>query len=235
MACVLKIEDLKFSWPGASGPLLNIERLEVQSGERIFLHGPSGSGKSTLLNLIGGVLSPQEGIIQCLGSDLTAMSSAQKDQFRGDHMGFIFQIFNLLPYFSALENVKLPCEFSRQKQKNIKNSSISIEQEAQRLLQSLKLDCETLQRKKVTELSIGQQQRVAAARALIGKPELIIADEPTSALDADMRDHFLQLLFNECKKSGSALIFVSHDRELGQKFDRVISLKEINRSSDDSF
>ena len=229
MEVLLKIEGLKFSWPGAKSPLLEIDSLEVKPRERVFLQGPSGSGKSTLLNLIGGVLCPQGGKIETLGIDITRLSSGARDQFRGDHMGFIFQMFNLLPYFSAVENVTLPCKFSKKKSERVLKNSPSVEEEATRLLMGLDLNPETLSKKSVRQLSVGQQQRVAVARALMGRPELIIADEPTSALDAGTRDGFLKLLFGECEKSGTALVFVSHDQGLGEKFDRMLSLGDINK------
>lgn len=199
--------------------------------ERVFLQGPSGSGKSTLLNLIGGVLLPQRGSVKCLGMDLAGLKAKARDEFRGDHMGFIFQMFNLLPYFSAIENVTLPCEFSKKKSQRVLEHASSLEEEANRLLCELKLDGKQLAGKNVTQLSVGQQQRVATARALMGRPELIIADEPTSALDANIRDSFLKLLFAECEKSGTALIFVSHDLKIGERFDRVVSLKDINKAA----
>ncbi|HMQ09683.1 MAG TPA: ABC transporter ATP-binding protein [Oligoflexia bacterium] len=232
---LLHIRDLKFSWLNNKKPLLDIEDFAVQAGDRIFLHGPSGSGKSTLLNLIAGVLVPQQGKIEILKTNLSELSSGQRDQFRGDHMGFIFQMFNLLPYFSAIENVTLPSEFSKKKSKKVLSNTKSLKDEAYRLLLELKLDAKTLENKKVTQLSVGQQQRVATARALMGRPELIIADEPTSALDRNIRDDFLKLLFNECDKFGTTLIFVSHDQDLGKMFDRVVSLKEINRAEVSDF
>ena len=231
MSNILSIEDLVFSWPGSTEPLLDIASFHVKQGERVFLQGPSGSGKSTLLNLIGGVLTPQSGTINILNTELTELSPLARDQFRGDHMGFIFQMFNLLPYFSALENVILPCEFSKRKHENVSQNANSLAQEAERLLTELKLDPEMLSRKNVTQLSVGQQQRVATARALMGRPELIIADEPTSALDSNIRNSFIKLLFEECEQFGTTLIFVSHDEVLGQQFDRIVSLKEINKAA----
>lgn len=231
MTPLLNIENLVFSWPSSNKPLLEIDSFVVNQGERVFLQGPSGSGKSTLLNLIGGVLSPQSGSIEVLGKDLTAMSPLTRDKFRGDHMGFIFQMFNLLPYFSAIENVTLPCEFSKRKLSNVQSNAESLNAEASRLLSELKLDPELLKQKNVTQLSVGQQQRVATARALMGRPELIIADEPTSALDSNIRDSFIKLLFDECQQADTTLIFVSHDNVLGEQFDRVVSLKEINKAA----
>lgn len=231
MENILEINNLKFSWPGSSTPILDIESFQIKKGERVFLQGPSGSGKSSLLNLIGGVLSPQEGNIEVLGTDLSKLSIEKRDQFRGDHMGFIFQMFNLLPYFSAIENINLPCEFSKYKKNKIIENAKSLNYEVKRLLLELKLDEDFLSKRKVNQLSVGQQQRVAAARALMGRPEILIADEPTSSLDANVRDSFLKLLFNECENFGTSLIFVSHDHDLGKQFDRVVSLKEINKAN----
>ena len=231
MTHLLEINDLSFSWPGTSKPLLEIDSFRITAGEKVFLQGPSGSGKSTLLNLIGGVLTPQSGSIKILGTDLCQLKTASRDRFRGDHMGFIFQMFNLLPYFSALENVTIPCEFSTVKTQRIIENSSTLSAEANRLLTGLKLDTEVLARTSVTQLSVGQQQRVATARALMGKPEIIIADEPTSALDSNIRDSFIALLFEECRNAGTTLIFVSHDESLGKHFDKHISLKEINKAT----
>jgi putative ABC transport system ATP-binding protein len=228
---VLKIKDLKFRWPSSSQDTLSISSLEIQKGERVFLKGPSGSGKSTLLNLVGGVLTPNSGEILFDGENLFAKGASQRDQIRGDHMGFIFQMFNLLPYLSAEENVILPCNFSDHKRKKISDKGLDLESEARRLLSELGLSEKTYQGKSVSELSVGQQQRVATARALMGSPELIVADEPTSALDSDSRDNFIKLLFKECDLYNSTLIFVSHDAALGKHFDKVISLEEINNSA----
>ncbi len=231
MTSVLDINNLEFSWPNSTRPLLKVEEFQVSQGEHLFLQGPSGSGKSTLLNIIAGVLTPQKGDIHLFGNDFQAYTAAQKDKVRGDHMGFIFQMFNLLPFLSIIENVTLPCQFSKVKKDNVFDKGLSLEKEACRLLKELDLDIQLIGDKKVSDLSVGQQQRVAAARALIGSPKLIIADEPTSALDADVRDRFLQLLFKECKTSETSLVFVSHDLSLGRQFDKVLSLKDINKAS----
>ncbi|MDD9952682.1 MAG: ABC transporter ATP-binding protein [Zetaproteobacteria bacterium] len=230
MKPLLQVQNIRFRWPQTDTWILEVDLFKVAAGEHVFIHGPSGSGKSTLLKLIGGVLVPQQGDIFFLNTNLTQLSSEARDTLRGNHMGFIFQMFNLLPYFSALENVTLPCEFSTQKSARIFESKRSITEEATRLLTELKLDTKILAQKTISQLSVGQQQRVAAARALMGRPELIIADEPTSALDREVTGNFLDLLFAECHKSGTALIFVSHDRSLGAKFDRVVSLPDIQRT-----
>jgi putative ABC transport system ATP-binding protein len=218
----IEARSLRFAWPGKS-LLIDIDHFVLQRGERVFLRGPSGSGKSTLLGLLGGVLQPASGEIMLLGQPLGAMSAGERDRFRGEQIGFIFQMFNLIPYLNVLENVSLPGRFCKAREQRIGGDPAV---EARRLLASLGLDDPALLTRPVTELSIG---RVAAARALYGKPGLIIADEPTSSLDHDAREHFLALLMEECRAQGASLLFVSHDVSLGERFDRVLELKEINR------
>jgi len=222
----IEARDLRYAWP--DNPLtIDIPQLDIARGERVFLKGPSGSGKSTLLGLLGGVLAPQSGTVRVLGTDLAPLSGAARDRFRGDNIGFIFQMFNLLPYLGVLENVLLPLQFSTARAARIAGGDpIS---EARRLLAAIGLGSDDLLRRPVTELSIGQQQRVAAARALLGSPGIIVADEPTSALDHDSREDFLSLLMSECRSQGSTLLFVSHDTSLGYLFDRTLSLLDINQ------
>lgn len=227
-APTIRISDLQFAWPG-SPSLLQIEAFELATGERLFLRGPSGSGKSTLLGLIAGVLETSNGLITVLDHQMTGLPGGQRDKIRADHLGVIFQMFNLVPYLSVVQNVLLPCRFSKRRLQAA-NENGGAEAEAKRLLARLGLDDEALQSRNVTELSVGQQQRVAAARALIGNPSLIIADEPTSALDADSRDRFIELLSDEAKKTGAALLFVSHDAALAPLFDRAVDLSEINKA-----
>ena len=219
---IVRIVDLQFSWDAT--PCLDIPRFELAPGEQVFLHGPSGSGKSTLLNLLAGVLVPQAGELSVLGVSLPGLSGAARDRFRADHLGLVFQQFNLIPYLSVLDNVLLPCRFSPRRRERAGDAR----QTAARLLAHLDLE-EGLWRRPATDLSVGQQQRVAAARALIGAPELVVADEPTSALDAERQTAFLDLLSNECAAAGAALMFVSHDRRLAERFHRELALGEINR------
>jgi putative ABC transport system ATP-binding protein len=226
---VIRIENLRYAWPGAVAPCLDIAAFEVLQGERIFLHGPSGSGKSTLLGLLGGVLTPRHGTLKVLGRDLAALDAPSRDRFRGGHIGFVFQQFNLLPYLPVLDNVLLPCRFSARRRARALAGGNSLAGEAARLLAHLDLDA-GLHRCSAARLSVGQQQRVAVARALIGRPELIVADEPTSALDGERQAAFLDLLGRECAASGSTLLFVSHDRRLAAGFDREIALSAINRA-----
>jgi putative ABC transport system ATP-binding protein len=206
---------------------LDIQEFKAVSGEKIFLFGPSGSGKSTLLSLIAGVLSPERGSLKILANELAGMKPSSKDRLRADHIGFIFQQFNLVPYLSVIDNVLLSCHFSNSRSKKATERGGTLRADAERLLRELDLLPDHWN-KSVSQLSVGQQQRVAAARALIGEPELIIADEPTSALDAQRQVAFLDLLGSECKKSNSTLLFVSHDIRLADAFDRVVDLTAIN-------
>ncbi len=223
------MDKLRFSWPGEASPLLDIECLDVVQGERLFLCGSSGSGKSTLLGLIAGVLTAQGGNIEILGQSMGTMNAATRDRFRADHFGIIFQQFNLIPYLSVAENVALPCYFSAQRRRKAMDRSGTPQDEALRLLGHLDMADAAVMHKPVTELSVGQQQRVAAARALIGSPEILIADEPTSSMDADRRAAFIELLFRQCDETGSTLLFVSHDPGLQQPFDRVLELDQLNK------
>ena len=226
-AAVVELEDLQFTWPGQPEPCLSIPRWRVSAGDRVFLYGPSGSGKSTLLALIGGVLVPERGVVRILGQEVNRMPAASRDRFRADHVGFIFQLFNLVPYLSVVENVMLPCRFSARRRERAVAAGRSLHDEALRLLAHLDIG-ETLLSRRVTDLSVGQQQRVAAARALLGRPELVVADEPTSALDAERQQAFLHLLLQECAEAGAVLLFVSHDRRLAAEFTHEIALPSIN-------
>lgn len=224
----VSITSLSHRWPG-SEPTLDIERFEVAAGESVFLVGPSGSGKSTLLGLIAGVTPVQAGRIEVLGEPMLAGKPRKRDAIRASRLGVIFQMFNLVPFLSAVENVLLPLQFSPERRLRLEAMGKDGPAEARRLLCELRLDDASLT-KKATDLSVGQQQRVAAARALIGGPGLVIADEPTSALDRSARDSFIALLMQECSARGAALLFVSHDEALAAHFDRKVDLGEINKA-----
>ena len=228
---VIALTNMEFRWRPNDPPILVIEALKVRSGERLFIKGASGSGKSTLLSILGGVATPQRGVVQVLNRRLNDMDNAARDHFRADHIGFIFQMFNLLPYLSPLENVLLPCRFSARRRANALRHGTDLATEARRILGSLDLVDEIQLSRPSKELSVGQQQRVAAARALIGSPELLIADEPTSALDWDRRRTFLELLEGECADQGTTLVFVSHDATLEPLFDHTINLASINQAA----
>jgi putative ABC transport system ATP-binding protein len=226
----IDLRDLRFGWTPRA-PLLDISELRIEPGERLFLQGPSGSGKSTLLGLIGGVLLPQAGSISVLGTDITTLGASARDRFRADHVGFIFQQFNLLPFLDVIDNVTLPCKFSPRRAERASASARNQAAEAYLLLLALGLDPAAVRGRSVRELSVGQQQRVAAARALIGAPEILIVDEPTSALDEDARTAFLELLIAQCDRYRSTLVFVSHDTSLASLFDRKLQLAQINRTA----
>ena len=227
---MIDIRDLRYRWPRASADCLIIDRLEVADTSAVFVHGPSGCGKSTLLGLLAGVLVPGSGAVQVLGQDWASLSASRRDAQRADHIGYIFQQFNLLPYLSVLDNVLLPCRFSATRAGRAVQAHGHLEAAAASLLSRIGLPQERWSGTS-GELSVGQQQRVAAARALIGQPELVIADEPTSALDAALRDDFMALLLSACRGAGSTLVFVSHDERLAARFDARLSLPELNRAA----
>lgn len=222
----IAISGLRFGF-GSDDDVLAIRELRIRTAQRVFLFGPSGCGKSTLLALVGGVLVPREGAVAVLGRNLAGLKSTARDRIRADHVGFIFQQFNLVPYLSVVENVSLPCRYSRRRLKRAVDADGSLEKSAARLLSALGIG-EELRSRKSTDLSVGQQQRVAAARALIGRPELVLADEPTSSLDADRRREFINLLVSECGRVDSTVIFVSHDASLATHFDVAIDLQTAN-------
>ncbi len=226
MTPAIVIDGLRFSWRPGGAPVLDIPQLSIAHQERVFIAGPSGSGKTSLLSLVTGIVQPTQGDLRILGTSLGALRGAARDRFRADHFGIVFQLFNLLPYLSVLENVLLSCQFSPARAGRAAARSGSAAAEAVRLLGRLGLGDPALQWRAATALSVGQQQRVAAARALIGSPPILVADEPTSALDGDLRAAFIELLLQEAALAGSALLFVSHDRQLATGFDRSIDLRD---------
>jgi putative ABC transport system ATP-binding protein len=225
-SAIIKMAGVRFTWRGRKAFSLDIDDFSLDAGERILLIGPSGSGKSTFLSLLAGIVSPDQGRIEILDTDIAKLSRSKRDAFRADHLGIIFQMFNLLPYGSAIDNVVLPLSFSAARRTRAVEKG-GARTEARRLLSSLGLDDADYASALASGLSVGQQQRVAAARALIGRPDLIIADEPTSALDRDRQEAFLNLLFAEVAAANATLIMVSHDATLGPLFDRVVHLDDI--------
>ena len=230
---MIALRDVRFAWPGAAHDCVAIDTLDVAAGRTLFLHGPSGGGKSTLLGLLAGVLLPRAGSVGLMGTAWSSLSGARRDAFRADHVGYIFQQFNLLPYLSVIDNVLLPCRFSALRRARAEAGANSATDAAQELLRQVGLQS-SLWVRPASRLSVGQQQRVAAARALIGRPEVVIADEPTSALDAALRDDFMNLLLGECRAAGSTLVFVSHDERLAARFDARLSLADINHAASDA-
>ena len=228
---IVKMTDVRFAWKTQSDPVLMIKDFEISRGEHIFLHGPSGSGKTTLLSLIAAVLESQSGSVVIDDVNLDDLKGGQRDQFRVDRMGLIFQQFNLLPFLSVAENVQLSCRFSSSRQARACEAGLTLDQETDRLLKAKRLEPSAIRHRATSELSVGQQQRVAVARALVGRPSLVIADEPTSSLDSDARQAFVDLLFSEIESAGSTLLFVSHDNSLAKSFSRSVDLREINSAA----
>lgn len=218
----LELSDVRFSWPGKGGFALTCPSFALGQGESVLLLGESGSGKSTLLSLICGIVAADQGEVQVSGTDLGKLRVGARDRFRSENIGVIFQQFNLLPYGRVVDNILLPLRFSPERRRRAGDSSA----EAARLCADLGLP-DAVMNTPAGRLSVGQQQRVAVARALIGRPPLIVADEPTSALDAATQDTFLELLFRQTQEAGSAVLMVSHDERLGNRFDRVIRLEDI--------
>jgi putative ABC transport system ATP-binding protein len=222
----IAVQSLQFAY--GSGPrVLDIPVLGIPRGSRVFLHGPSGCGKTTLLGILAGVLQATHGSVHVLDRDLAQMSGSQRDAFRAEHIGYVFQQFNLIPYLSAYDNIALPCRLDARRRARLGNTSIdaAIRDIAQQL------DITGLLTQQSTALSVGQQQRVAAARALLAAPELVICDEPTSSLDTDRRDAFLSLLASSVARANATLLFVSHDASLGARFDVQLSLPALNRAA----
>ena len=224
----VSIEKLLFSWSGQQ-PTLDIPAWQIKQGETVLLRGPSGSGKSTLLSLLAGINTPQSGSLNLFETAFSSLSGRQRDRYRADNIGYIFQQFNLLPYLSALDNALLVCQFSKKRRQRIAEQGSSAEATATEMLQRLGLNSAQIEQPAHT-LSVGQQQRVAAARALLGAPKLLIADEPTSALDAEHRDTFIQLLLELSSQNNTTVIFVTHDAALSSYFDKHVELNELNQA-----
>lgn len=224
MSKLIEVKNLKYRYPNSTQDTLQIPEFSISKGEKVFLYGPSGSGKTTFLEVLAGILKVEQGEVKILGQDLSGMSEKGRDHFRAEHLGYIFQSFNLIPYLSVQENIELPIHLSHNRRERLKG------EDGNSVMRSLcnRLGISTLLDKNVTELSVGQQQRVAVARALLGRPEFILADEPTSSLDMDHRERFLELMFELCEQFGTTVLFVSHDRTIQHLFSRSVSLDSIN-------
>ena len=217
----IELNDLIFEFTPALGPVLDIPSWKMDRGDQIFLQGDSGSGKSTLLSLVAGLQVPTSGQVRVLGSKISEMGSRERDRFRAKNVGVVFQQFNLIPYLSVLDNVLLAAQFGEA-------HPASLNAKAKELLRRVNLQTELFGRKS-SDLSIGQQQRVAIVRALINAPEVLLVDEPTSALDHSNRDAFIELLSEVLEELSCALLFVSHDPALGERFENRLMLSELNR------
>jgi putative ABC transport system ATP-binding protein len=221
----LVLEGVRFRWPGRGSFALGVPEFAIDPGEAVLLVGESGSGKSTLLSLICGIVVADEGSVRVSGIEIGRLRPGVRDRLRAERIGVIFQQFNLLPYASVAHNVRLPLAFAPERRRRAGDPVA----ETYRLTGALGLSPD-LVRAPAARLSVGQQQRVAVARALIGHPPLIVADEPTSSLDAGNQGIFLDLLFTQVRAAGTTLLMVSHDARLGARFDRVLELSEITRA-----
>ncbi|HBW84396.1 MAG TPA: hypothetical protein DEF79_10205 [Gammaproteobacteria bacterium] len=219
---IINAQNIGYTWPKSDTPALDIAGFQIEHGRALFLRGASGSGKSTLLGLLAGTLIVQSGSLQILDTELASLSPRNRDRFRANHIGIVFQKFNLIPFLTVEGNLRLAARFSEKPPRKIREKS-------EHLLAALNLDSAILQRR-ADRLSVGQQQRVAIARALINDPELLLADEPTSALDTDTRDTFMSLLMSIRDVSNCTMIFASHDRSLAKYFDIEIELSKLNRA-----
>ncbi len=219
---IVKIESLRFQWSKNNNFKIFVPKLEVGRGKKVLFLGESGSGKTTLLSLICGFLEPLSGSISINDKIISDLTSTNKDAYRSDNIGIIFQQFNLLPYANVIDNIILPLYFSKQRSKKVENKINA----AMNLCDQLRLP-ESILNQKASNLSVGQQQRVAVARALIGSPSIIVADEPTSSLDTEAQELFLDLMFDQIFKNSSTLLMVSHDKSLTNYFDQVIDINEI--------
>lgn len=222
---ILNLQQVQFRWPGRTSFSLEINSFTVEAGESVLLLGRSGSGKSTLLSLICGTVLAQAGSVHVAGRNIARLSGGARDQFRGEKIGMIFQQFNLLPFGTVRDNILLPLRFAPERRARAGNATV----EAARLCTALGLP-DGILTARAASLSVGQQQRVAVARALIGQPPILIADEPTSALDQGTQVAFLDLLFEQVRAQGSTLLMVSHDTTLSAHFDRVAAMEDIART-----
>jgi putative ABC transport system ATP-binding protein len=218
---MLSVENVKKAYREPNGewlPILNVPRLVVGRGEQVVIRGRSGSGKTTLLNVIAGLATPDAGRIVIRETDVTRLPEAVRDLFRARHIGFVFQTFNLLPGFSALENVLLGMTFTGQR---------TDPRRATDLLGRVGLGHRLTH--KPAALSVGEQQRVAVARALVNRPELLLADEPTANIDPAHQQQVIDLLREVCRAENVAMLLVTHSDEVAAQFDRVEHLESLNR------
>lgn len=225
---VIDLDQLSFTHPG--GFSLRLPALQVRQGERVFIQGASGSGKSTLLQLLAGVLIPDSGQLRLLGQSMAALSATERDRFRGDHMGFIFQQFNLLPYLTVEQNLLLPLRWSALRRSRVQARHGNVRAAVDHWRHALGLSAIPIHQTAAT-LSVGQQQRVAVARALLGEPEIVLADEPTSALDPQSQAAFLDALLSQCQQTGATLVMVSHNPLLAGHFDRRVDIDTLRQRS----
>ena len=217
---MLKLENIKKSFVQPDQqkvPILDIPHFEIARGEQVVLIGPSGCGKTTLLHTIAGITQPDSGKVWIDGVELTHYSEAGRDRIRADKLGYVFQTFNLLPGFSALENVLLGMTFARKK---------TSPQRARQLLEQVGLGHRL--HNKPGALSVGEQQRVAVARSMANEPSLLLADEPTANVDPQNQQHIIDLIKQGCRSENISLLLVTHSMHVAHQFDRLVKLEELN-------
>jgi ABC-type lipoprotein export system ATPase subunit len=217
---MLLLKDIKkgFRQPdGTALPVLDIPEFRVDEGEQMVMVGQSGCGKTTLLHVIAGISRPDSCKVRIDDWDITLMPESERDRFRAERIGYVFQTFNLLAGFSAFENVMLSMRFARGRMDKAR---------ARHLLDRVGLSHRTTHRP--AQLSVGEQQRVAVARALANKPQLLLADEPTANVDAGHQQQILDLIRETCQEENVALIIVTHSQEVAQQFPRMDRLEDFN-------
>jgi putative ABC transport system ATP-binding protein len=220
---MLALENVRKSYVEPGGeplPILDVPRLAIARGEQVVLRGRSGCGKTTLLNCIAGLTTVDSGKIEVNGRDVTALPESVRDRFRAGHIGFVFQTFNLLPAFTALENVMLGMAFTGGRPDAAR---------ARQLLADVGLSHRLTHKPRA--LSVGEQQRVAVARALANRPVLLLADEPTANVDAAHQQQVIDLLRDSCRREQIAMLLVTHSSEVSQQFDRVEQLEQVNQAA----
>ncbi len=218
---MLEIVDLKKSYVDPDGnriSIIDMPRLSISEGEQVVLRGESGGGKTTLLHLISGIVGADSGSIKLDGMELTKFSETGRDRIRAAKMGYVFQTFNLLPAFTALENVKLGMTFARKKM-NLERAKELIE----------RVGLSDRMHYLPSQMSVGQQQRVAVARALANKPRLLLADEPTANVDPANQDRIMELIQEVCREDNVAILMVTHSDEISSRFGRIERLEQLNR------
>ena len=219
---VIVLENIRksFAMPGGERvDILDVPGFVLAAGEQAALEGSSGSGKSTLLHVISGIMRPDSGTVIVAGTDITRLSEGSRDRLRADALGLVFQQFNLLPGFTALENVLVAMSFASGRPDRARGTT---------LLEAVGLGHRL--HHKPAELSMGQQQRVAVARALANRPKVILADEPTASVDAANQQQVVDLLTNTCREHGVALLVVTHEPEVARQFPRRLKLEDFNRA-----
>jgi len=217
----LEIENLQFRYRGAGAFEIAVPSLRLGAGDQVLLTGGSGTGKSTILQIIAGLVDPQSGVVRVAGKDMHSLHGASRDRFRGAHIGMIFQTFNLLQGFSALENVLAALMFSEMPRPEHRGHALA-------MLKTLGI---TKPDVLVETMSVGQQQRVAVARAVACRPVLVLADEPTASLDPENSAAAIELIQQTCTETGAALLCTSHDPAMKERFARVESLDALRQAA----